>query len=110
MAAGTLCRAPRLYSRSRNCRTDGRRRRRPPPTAPSPRSDIVDQLSGRWRRGHFAELQDYTLARVIAALMAAGAVGNRPQPDLRPFEHGVLVALAHGAGMGSHGRPGAELV
>ena len=36
--------------------------------------------------------------------MAAGAVGDRPQPDLRPIEDRILVPLPHRPDMGSRGR------
>jgi len=73
-------------------------------------SDIFDKQARRRRRGDLAERRDDASAGIIAALVTAGAVGHRPQPDLRPVEDRILVPLAHRADMGSRGRAVTELM
>src|SRR5262249_52591701 len=65
-------------------------------------SDILGQCEAGLRRRHLIERGDDPTARVIAALVAAGSVGDRPQPDIGPLEDRVFVSPANRTGVGPH--------
>ena len=48
-----------------------------------------------------AQCHDDAAARVVAALVSSRAIGNRPQADLGPLEHSVLISPAHRPHMGA---------
>src|SRR4029077_14473895 len=68
------------------------------------RLDAGEERRRALRRWNLPEGGDGKLAGVVAGIVTAHAVGDRPQPEIGAVEIGILVQLADTADMGSRAR------